>query len=89
MRRATVCRPLQKNVEPVPIQTREPSSGSRISLRAAMSILYLAGSQATSAVRRRAPIQVSSRVRTFQHATTSDPSFIEEFIMYFFRPRVE
>ena len=34
-----------------------------------MSILYLASSQAMSAVRRRAPSPVSHRVRTFQLAT--------------------
>ena len=88
MRRATVGRPLQKNVQPVPVSTREPSSGSLVSLRAAMSILYLASSQAMSAVRRRAPNPVSCRVRTFKLATTRGLCLIEEFILYFFRPRV-
>ena len=46
MRRATVGRPLQKNVWTVPDYTREPSSGSMVSLMAAMSILYLAISPA-------------------------------------------
>ena len=45
----------RKNVLPVPISTKEPSSRSLVSLRAAMSILYLASSQAMSAVRSRAP----------------------------------
>ena len=49
-----------------------------------MSILYLASSQAMSAVRCRAPDQVSCRVRTFQLATTGGLCFIEEFILYFF-----
>ena len=49
-----------------------------------MSILYLASSQAMSAVRRRAPNPVSCRVRTFQLATTSGLCFIEEFILNFF-----
>ena len=49
-----------------------------------MSILYLASSQAMSAVRRRAPSPVSCRVCTFQHATTNVLCSIEEFILYFF-----
>ena len=53
-----------------------------------MSILYLASSQTMSAVRRRAPNPVSYRVRTFQLATTRGLSLIEEFILYFLRPRV-
>ena len=88
MRRATVGRPLQKHVQPVPISTKEPSSGSLVSLRAAMSKLYLASSQAMSAVRRRAPNPVSCRVLSFQKVTTCGLCFIEEFILYFFRPRV-
>ena len=61
---------------------------SLVSLQAPMSILYLASSQAMSAVRRRAPNPVSCRVRTFQLATTSGLCFIEEFILYFFQPRL-
>ena len=49
---------------------------------------YLAGSQAMSAVRHRAPSPVSYGVRTFQLTTTSGLCFIEEFILYFFRPHV-
>ena len=49
-----------------------------------MSILYLASSQAMSAVRRRAHNPVSCRVRTFQLATTRGLCLIEEFILYFF-----
>ena len=50
-----------------------------------MSIFYLASSLAMSAVRRRNPIPVSSRIRTFHLATTSGRCFIEEFTLYFFR----
>ena len=53
-----------------------------------MSILYLASSQAMSAVRRRAHNPVSCRVRTFQLATTSGLCFIEEFMLYFVLPHV-
>ena len=49
-----------------------------------MSILYLASSQAMSAVRRQAPSPVSCRVCTFQLETTSGLCFIEEFILCFF-----
>ena len=61
---------------------------SLVSLRAAMSILYLESSQEMSAVRRRAPSPVSCRVRTFQLATTSGLCFIEEVTLYFFRTHV-
>ena len=53
-----------------------------------MSILYLSISQAMSVVRRRALSPVFCRVRTLQLATTSGLCFIEEFILYFFRPCV-
>ena len=88
MGQASLGRPRQKNVQPDSISTWEPSSGSVVSLIAAMSILYLTSSQAISAMRLRAPCQVSYTVRIFQLATTSGRCFIEEFTLYFFRPHV-
>ena len=65
-RQSSLARPLQKNVKPAPVSLGCPSSAS-VSLRAAMSTLYLASSRPTSAVLLSGlfACALSSRVRTF------------------------
>ena len=64
---SSLTRPLQKNVKPVPVSLSCPSSVRCVSLRAAMTILYLASSRPTSAVLLSGlfACALSSRVRTF------------------------
>ena len=88
MRRATLGRPLWKKCVTCPHFYKEPSSGSLVSLRAAMSILYMASSHPMNAVRRRAPSPVSCRVRIFQLAITSGRCFIDKFTLYVFGTHV-
>ncbi|KAI8772367.1 hypothetical protein BgiBS90_026847, partial [Biomphalaria glabrata] len=66
-RRTSVLLPLQKKVYPAPLSQSSPSSASRVSLGAAMSMLYLWSSLATSAVRLcgLSDVSLSSSVRTF------------------------
>ena len=71
-RRWSARRPLQKKVYPSPTSVSEPSSASLVSQSAAMSILYLLSSAATSAVRRgglsESSTAASNKVLTFQVA---------------------
>ncbi len=76
--------PFQKKVYPAPASVRESSPCSLVSLRAAMSMLYLASSRATSAVLRWGLSGVSARsnsVRTFHEA------MLNLFFTLVFRPR--
>ncbi len=74
LRREPSGTPFQKKVYPAPASVKESSPCSLVSLRAAMSMLYLASSRATSAVLRWGLSGVSARsssVRTFHEAMLS------------------
>ncbi len=84
LRREPSGTPFQKKVYPAPASVKESSPCSLVSLRAAMSMLYLASSRATSAVLRWGLSGVSARsssVRKFHEAMLS------LFFTLIFRPR--
>ena len=87
-RRSSLARPLQKNVKPAPASLSCPSSARRVSLRAAMSTLYLARSRPTSAVLLSGlfACALSNRLRTFHVPKMND--FILIFCFLLFLPLV-
>ncbi len=82
-RRVSSGRPFQKKVYPCPTSISESSPASRVSLKAAMSMLYLLSSLATRAVRLRGlsfPFCTSKSVRTLHVAKINS-------LNLYFRPR--
>ena len=87
-RRSSLLRPLQKKVYPALASVSCPSFASLVSLRAAMWMLYLSSSLATSAVLLSglSALELSMSVRTFHVPMVNGVTKV--FFFFIFRPHV-